>query len=146
MWEHQLSSPIVEVLDLVDASLEQELQAELSSSQVRQPSFGELLHRADTSVALLNLCKRVTKAMLTNPDCGLSPDILTTLYFGVIGAALVRYDARISTQTEGDLKKGFEWSSRRTWLDKKTRLLLEGAARKLSLGAGTQPDDREKGR
>ena len=145
IWEHQLSSPILEALDCVDASLGNELKAALSSSQDRRPSFGALLHSADTPVAPLNLCKRVAKAMLTDPDCGLPQDILTALYFGVIGAALVRHDARISSQTEGGLMKGFEWSSSRSWLDEKTRLLLEEAAGKVSLGAGTTPDEREKG-
>lgn len=143
MWQHQLSCQLQAIGQHINPKLSDELQAALSDTSDQKMTIGQLLHEAGSSVALLDLVKRVAKTMRNDPEGGLPPDITTALYFSLIAATLVQHGTLISSLTNEHVREGLEWSSRRSWIDEKTRLLLDEAGRKSPSKAGHGPEDIE---
>jgi len=94
-------------------------------------SFQDLLHHKQPPLDLLGMAKDYAKLSRDDPASPLPPDVALVLYYGSIAAALLRHGVRISRLEDDDLRSGFNWSVRQSWLDARTRQLFMDALRLL---------------
>lgn len=115
-----LNSDVSAVLDQSSATAELTLKAALQGG-------------ADT--ALLSSIKRAARGRIRADDQALPAELIQSVYFAAIAAALTRTQSRITSSSDDVLRLGFEMGRQREWLPDWwralfTRALAQLAARK----------------
>ena len=122
---HQLSAAVQFDLARIDQSLAGKLRNLTEAEGLLLHSFSDLLHHPNPPVELLILLKDFAKACRNHPDSPLPEEIATLLYFASIAVAMMRACRRITALDDEALRDGVQWLTNQTWLDDKTRSLLQ---------------------
>lgn len=140
IFRHQISTPMLVDLDNFDPHAADRLKMLSEAHGLLLKSFADLFHHAAPPVELLKLVKDFAKANVDHPESGLPSEIATALYYLSIAAALVHLDTRISKLSDADMQRGLSWAREQSWLDARTKALLDEALEKLGAGKkGTAP-------
>lgn len=87
-------------------------------------NYLDLLRHPRPPLDLLIITKDHAKLAHRDPRSALPPDVALLLYYGSIAAALLRHGRRISRLTDDELRGGFNWAVRQSWVDDETRSLF----------------------
>ena len=121
MLAHQLAAPITADLKLADNQL---------AEAKRFGTFGSLLDHPSPPIWLLEETKQLAKRNRARGDSGVR-QISTVLYYSAIATALLKCKARITELTDAQLSEGFDWTTRQSWIDSRTRQRIASAAAQL---------------
>jgi len=97
-------------------------------------TFADVLHNSDPLLQLLRLIKEFAKGHLADSHSLLPKEIASILYFTAIAAALVRNGQRITSRPDQVIAEGIRWTLSLSWIDERTRAVLQEAADKLQAG------------
>jgi hypothetical protein len=139
LFRHQLAAPVLMDLGSFDPRTANQLKTLASAQGLLLSSFADLFNHTTPPLALLQLVKDFAKANMDHPESGLPSEIATALYYASIASALLHLNTRISQLSDADLQRGLRWAQEQSWLDDKTRALLDGALKKLSPEGGVKP-------
>jgi len=129
--EHQLQAPLADEIGRIYPEKKDQVRDKGRSQDPPIETVGELLRRDTPPPDLLEMLKDAAKAARRDKTDTLPVEVPTAIYFATIAVALVKNDARISSLSSEEMKKGFTWTSRQDWFDEQIAELLEEAARKL---------------
>lgn len=121
MLAHQLAAPITADLKLPDNQVEE---------AKKFGTLGNLLDHTAPPVWLLEETKQLAKRNRVHGDPSVR-QISTVLYYNAIATALLRCKSRITDLSDDQLREGFDWTNKQSWIDNKTRQRIESAAASL---------------
>jgi hypothetical protein len=97
-------------------------------------SVADLLHHPRPPVDLLRALKDFSKNRREDSTSEVAPEVALTIYYASIATALTRCGERITTLNEDELRAGFNWLVKQTWLPGRTRNLISRAMHHLRMG------------
>jgi hypothetical protein len=130
--KHQLSAPIRVDLVSMEQRLASQLRLAVESQGLLLKSFGDLLYHPNPPLELLRLTKDFAKACRLSHGGPLPREIATILYFASIVVAMVRCRHRITRLDDAEIRHGVEQCLAQSWLDSRTRQLLDDGLKALS--------------
>jgi hypothetical protein len=132
MLASQLVAELEFELDYGDPRLTAQFQSMSRAGEPAPRTLGELFRDPNPSTVRLVLAKDYAKAA-QHPSSGVPKDVALVLYYLSIAAGLVRRDKRITELSDVDLRRGFDWALKKSWLVEEARALLERGAQKLAV-------------
>jgi hypothetical protein len=132
----QMAAPISVDLASLDPSLSRKIAALADANGLVLKSFGDLVRHERPPIELLRLVKEFAKISRGHPESSLPPEVASVLYYLAISASLVRWEERITSLSDEDLRAGLSWALKLEWIDAPARELFERAERKLPMEAG----------
>jgi hypothetical protein len=131
MWQHQLSAPIDIDLETVVSVRATELRNAARNTPFKGKSFADLLLDPAPPLELLILTKEFAKQMLKDAEETQLKDVASALYYATYAAGLLRCGALIGSMNREELRPGFDWMLKQTWLDENTKRLVTEARNSL---------------
>ncbi len=132
VYRHQLSAGIRCDLVGFDAKLADQVKLVAASTDLILKSYAELFHHPNPPVELLVLVKDFAKRCRMSSASALPPDIASVLYYQSIACAFVRCGRRITALPDDQLRAGFTWGLKRSWLDGPTGELFRECMERLA--------------
>ena len=136
MWRHQLSAPMDVDLAGVTSVRATTLRQSPHLAGFKGRTFTDLFSMPEAPVELLELTKEFAKDTLKQAEEKQLKEIASALYYAAYAAGLLRHQKLIGSMKQDELKPGFSWAIKLSWLDEETRQLI-GKARDL-IGAGAK--------
>ena len=136
MWQHQMRTPVDIDLGGFNAPGAGPLQSSAAMQSFKGKTFSELFADRQPPIEVLKLTKEFAKDTLKQAEEKQLKEIASALYYAAYAAGLLRYQKLIGSMKAEELKPGFSWAVKLSWLDDQTRELI-GKARDL-LGAGAK--------
>jgi len=96
-----------------------------------------LFARPDAPIELLELTKEFAKQTLKDSEEMQLKEVASGLYYVTYAASIVFHRKIIGSMKEDELRAGFNWGLKQTWLDKESKKLIEQAVRQLAEGITT---------
>jgi hypothetical protein len=127
----QLVAELEFELDYADRRLATQFRSLSRAEQPMPRTLGELFRDPRPPTALLTLAKNHAKAAQQQPSSGVPRDVALVLYYLSIAAGLVRRDKRITELNDAELRRGFDWALKRSWLVEEARELLAQGRQKV---------------
>jgi hypothetical protein len=131
IWQHQLAAGIETDLSTVISSLAQEFEKSPELKPMRSLTFAELFAHPRPPVILLKLTKEFAKQTMRDADEAQLKEIASALYYASYAAGISHCGERIGSLDEREMKHGFQWAAKQTWLDDKTKALFAEGLHKL---------------
>jgi hypothetical protein len=131
IYRHQMAAPVSVDLGAFGPGAAARLKTLVDAGNLLLRSFRDLFQHRVPPLELLELVKDFAKLNRDQPESVLPTEIATVLYFLSIAAALVRCGRRITALSDEQLRDGFAWALRQSWIDQTARELLESASAKL---------------
>ena len=131
MLASQLEAEFEFELNYADPSLTAQFQSMSRAGEPAPRTLGELFRDRHPSTMRLVLAKDYAKAAQQQPASGIPRDVALVLYYLSIAAGLVRRDKRITELNDADLRRGFDWALKRSWLVEEARELLAQGRQKV---------------
>ncbi len=124
---HQLHAPVQYDLRQLAGRRAGALKALADADGLLLKSFDDLFRHPHPPLELLRMTKDFAKAHRVHP-VGLIPvQVAEVLYFASIAAAQVRCHVRLSSLSNADLAKGYDWCLRQPWVEALIKALIEEA-------------------
>ena len=134
VFRHQMAAPVSVDLGAFGPGAAGKLWTLVEAGNLLLRSFRDLFQHPSPPIELLELVKDFAKLNCDRPESVLPTEIATVLYFLSIAAALVRCRRRITELSDAQLREGFAWALRQSWIDETARELLESASARLPGG------------
>ena len=131
VFRHQMEAPVSVDLGAFGPGAAARLRILVEANNLLLRSFRDLFQHPAPPLELLELVKDFAKLNRDQRESVLPTEIATGLYFLSIAAALVRCSRRITALSDGELREGFAWALRQSWIDEAARGLLESARARL---------------
>ncbi len=137
MWQHQLATAIDIDLGGVTSVRATILRSSPQARSFEGKTFRDLFARPDAPIELLELTKEFAKQTLKESEEMQLKEIASGLYYITYAASIVFHRKIIGSMKEDELRPGFNWGLKQTWLDKESKKLIEQALRQLAEGITT---------
>ena len=124
---HQLGAPVQYDLRQIAGRRAGALKALADADNLLLKSFDDLFHHPHPPLDLLRMAKDFAKAHRVHQAGPVPPQVAAVLYFVSIAVAQVRCRVRLSSLSNADLAKGYEWCRQQPWVDPSVKALLEEA-------------------
>jgi hypothetical protein len=127
MWQHQLAAPVDVDLAEVTSVRATILRSSAGLGSFGGKTFGQLFADTAAPIELLELTKEFAKETLKVSEEKQLKEIASALYYASYAAGLLRYGKLIGSMKAEELKPGFKWAQKRSWLDDSTKALIADA-------------------
>ena len=116
MWQHQLAAQVEVDLSSVKSAAARELKESDAAQAFLSKSFRDLLDHPQPPIELLKLTKEFTKQTLRHCEDAQLKEVARALYYASYAAGLSKCGKRIGTLENDELRQGFSWALRLSWV------------------------------